>query len=84
VVKLEISRFPIKERTCMPGSQTTQGRPGARNIAPVRVAFRYCDSVSALDSRSFAARWLAYAHPCQRFTLCLTTHRAWLGDSMDC
>jgi hypothetical protein len=41
----------------MPGSQTTQGRTGTRIFVPVRVAFRYCDSVSTLDSRSFAAPW---------------------------
>ena len=60
----------------MPGSQTTQGRPGTRSNAPVRVAFRYCNSVGTLKSRSFAARWLAYAHPCQRFTSYLTIRRA--------
>jgi len=38
--KQEISRFPYKERTYMPGSKTTQGRPDTRSIASVRVAFR--------------------------------------------
>ena len=32
----------------MPGSQTTQGHPGTRTIAPVRVAFRYSNSVGTL------------------------------------
>src|SRR3979490_1869379 len=36
----EISRFPSKERAHMPVSKTTPGCPGARVIAPVRVAFR--------------------------------------------
>jgi hypothetical protein len=48
-VELEISRFPIKERAYMPGSKTTQGRPGTRTVAPVRVAFRYRNSVGALN-----------------------------------
>src|SRR5438034_9698796 len=39
-VDREISRFPRKERLHMPGSSTTPGRPGARDGAPVRVAFR--------------------------------------------
>jgi hypothetical protein len=34
----EISRFSCKERTYMPGSQATQGHPGTRTIAPVRIA----------------------------------------------
>jgi hypothetical protein len=45
----EISRFSCKERSYMPGSKTTQGRTGTRTIAPVRVAFRYANSVGALN-----------------------------------
>jgi hypothetical protein len=45
----EISRFPCKERTYMPGSKTTQGRTGTRAFAPVRVAFRYANSVGTLN-----------------------------------
>ena len=48
-VRLEISRFPNKERLCMPGSKTTQGRPGTRNHAPVRLAFRHANGVGALN-----------------------------------
>ena len=33
----------------MPGSSTTPGRPGARDDAPVRVAFRLRNSVGARD-----------------------------------
>ena len=47
--KQEISRFSCKERTYMPGSKTTQGRTGARFIAPIRVAFRYANSVGTLN-----------------------------------
>src|SRR5260221_689863 len=39
-VKQEISRFPSKEGTYIPGSKTTHGRPSPRFIAPVRFAFR--------------------------------------------
>jgi hypothetical protein len=55
----------------MPGSRTAQGRLGARTSAPARVAFRFNNSVGALDEVNFAAQWLAYTHPCQRFVMCL-------------
>ncbi len=45
----EISRFPYKERLRMPGSLTTPGRPGARDGAPVRLAFRSGYGVGARD-----------------------------------
>jgi len=51
----------------MPGSSTTPGRPGTRDDAPVRVAFRDLKRVGARNKTSFAAQWLAYALPCQRF-----------------
>jgi hypothetical protein len=41
----EISRFPRKERTHMLGSTTAPSRPGARDDAPVHVAFRSMHSV---------------------------------------
>jgi len=63
----EISRFPSKERPHMPVSTTTLGRLGARNIAPIRVAFRQRNDVGTQDEGTFAAQWLAYALPCQRF-----------------
>ena len=44
-----ISRFPHKELPHMPGSSTTPGRPGARDDAPVRVAFRLRNSVGTRD-----------------------------------
>jgi hypothetical protein len=52
----------------MPGSATTPGRPRACDGARRRVAFRALDSVGTRDFTSFAAQWLAYAYPCQRFT----------------
>jgi hypothetical protein len=66
-VRLEISRFPTKERAHMPGSATAPGRSGACDDAPERVAFRPYDSVGTQDYSSIAAQWLAYAYPCQRF-----------------
>ena len=63
----EISRFPSKERPHMPVSTTTPGRLGARIIAPIRVAFRQRNDVGTQDEGTFAAQWLAYALPCQRF-----------------
>jgi hypothetical protein len=58
----EISRFPRKELPHMPGSPTTPDRAGARDVAPVRVAFHSVNGVGIRD-RSFAAQWLAYALP---------------------
>ena len=51
----------------MPVSKTTPGRLGARVIAPIRVAFRQQNDVGTQDEGTFAAQWLAYALPCQRF-----------------
>src|SRR3981189_2768172 len=68
----EFSRFPSKERAHMPVSKTTPGRLGARVIAPIRVAFRHRNDVGTQDEGTFAAQWLAYALPCQRFANTLT------------
>ena len=67
----------------MPGSPTTPGRTGARDIAPVRVAFRHENSVGTRDNSSFAAQWLAYAHPYRRFTAALAGDGARLGAGVD-
>ena len=48
------------------------GRLGARVIAPIRVAFRHRNDVGTQDEGTFAAQWLAYALPCQRFANALT------------
>ena len=72
LVDREISRFPYKELLHMPGSPTTPGRAGTRVDAPVRVAFRQENGVSTRKEATFAARWLAYAYPCQRFADPLT------------
>jgi hypothetical protein len=53
----------------MPGSSTTPGRPDARAIAPVRVAFHTHKSVGTRDINPFAAHLLAYALPYRRFAI---------------
>ena len=63
----------------MPGSVTTPGRPGARDCAPFRVAFRPFDSVGTQDYLPFAAQWLAYTFPYRRFADILTDACARLG-----
>src|SRR5258708_22540020 len=63
----------------MPVSKTTPGRLGARTIAPIRVAFRHRNDVGTQDEGTFAAQWLAYALPCQRFTNTLASICARLG-----
>jgi hypothetical protein len=78
-VKPETSRFPRKELPHMPGSATTPGRVGARNNAPVHVAFRDSDHVGARDYLAFAAQWLAYALPYRRFAVILADANARLG-----
>jgi hypothetical protein len=60
----------------MPGSQTTPGQRSTRSSALRRVAFRTSNYVGTRDKCSIVAQWLAYTHPCQRFTVCLTTHGA--------
>jgi hypothetical protein len=43
----------------MPVSTTTPGRLGARDIAPIRIAFRKRNDVGAREEGTFAAQWLA-------------------------
>jgi hypothetical protein len=43
----------------MPVSSTTPGRLDARNLAPIRVAFRQRNDVSTQDESTFAAQWLS-------------------------
>jgi hypothetical protein len=74
---MEISGFPSKERLCMPGSKTTQGRPSTRKSVPVRIAFHHAYRVGTLNLfKAFAAQWLAYRLPCQRFAPHLAMHNA--------
>jgi len=68
----------------MPGSTTAPGRTGARNGAPVRIAFRQRYSVSAQNDVDFAAQWLAYAIPYRRFADILADACARLGADVVC
>jgi hypothetical protein len=68
----------------MPGSQTALGRAGARNNAPVHIAFRQRNGVGAQDDVDFAAQWLAYAIPCRRFADVLADNCARLGADVVC
>jgi hypothetical protein len=60
----------------MPGSSTTPGRRGARDIAPIRIAFRQRNDVGTREEGTFAARWLACALPCEGFAVALAGGRA--------
>jgi hypothetical protein len=79
LVGREISRFPYKERACMPGSTTTPGHPRACDCARRRIAFRYTDSVGTQKQFSIAAQWLACMYPCRRFADTLADACARLG-----
>ena len=59
----------------MPGSQTTRGRTGARAGALARIAFCLFESIGTPEG-IFAAQWLAYTLPCQRFAHGLTAMNA--------
>jgi hypothetical protein len=50
----------------MPVSTTTRGRPMSRDRDIGRIAFCRTESIGA-PKLVFAAQWLAYAIPCQRF-----------------
>ncbi|UBU61422.1 hypothetical protein LDB30_09885 [Acidithiobacillus ferrooxidans] len=59
----------------MPVSLTSQGRNGTCDSVPHRVAFRSFNGVGTLNG-AFAAQWLAYPHPYQRFAPHLTVRHA--------
>ncbi len=67
----------------MPGSSTTPGRPGARDDAPIHVAFRPLNGVGTRDMKIIGAQWLAYVLPCRRFVDALTSGNARLGADAD-
>jgi hypothetical protein len=63
----------------MPGSWTTPGHMRTCDIAPMCVAFHYCNGVGTRNHESYAARWLAYALPCRRFACTFAGTCARLG-----
>ena len=68
----------------MPGSKTTPGLAGARNDAPVSVAFRGVNNVGTRVSNAFAAQWLAYTLPYRRFAVILAEDCARIGGDVGC
>ena len=66
----------------MPVSKTTPGRPGTRDDAPVRAAFRLTHNVGTREKSSFAAQWLAYTTPYRRFAGALAGNNARLGANV--
>ncbi len=84
LVRPEISRFPCKERACMPGSPTTPGRPSACVDALGHVAFRYTDSVGTREQFSIAAVAVGTgitSRPPRRSRRAAFPHRAPLGSA---
>ena len=63
----------------MPGSLTTRSRTASRGGETVHIAFGVRHTLGAPDGITFAARWLAYAHPYRRFAPALADRRARLG-----
>lgn len=79
LARREISRFPRKERPCVPGSLTTPDRRGTRVHAPLHVAFRVLNRVGTRNNTTIAAQWLAHTLPYRRFADHLTVACARLG-----
>ena len=60
----------------MPVSKTTPGRLGARDIAPIRIAFRQRNDVGTRDEGTFAVETLITERPPHRSEHALLTHSA--------
>ncbi len=54
---------------------TSPGQRGARDVVPHYFAFCYCDSIGTRNF-TYAAQYLDYMFPCQRFACSLTATRA--------
>jgi len=61
--------------TCT-GSQTAWGLAGSRDNVPVSMAFRCLNRVGTPGCEHFAAQWLTYRSPCQRFASDLAVSQA--------
>jgi len=72
---MEISRFPNERLLCMPGSTTTRGRLVSCDDDTDHLAFCWTENISA-PNLAYAAQYLAYTFPYQRFACSLTTARA--------
>jgi hypothetical protein len=67
---MEISRFPDRRLLCMPGSTTTRGWLMSCVDVTDHLAFCWTESISA-PNLSYAAQYLAYTLPYQRFACSL-------------
>jgi len=72
---MEISRFPDERLLRMPGSTTTRGWLVSSDNDTIHLAFCWTENISA-PNLSYAAQYLAYTLPCQRFVCSLTATRA--------
>jgi hypothetical protein len=72
---MEISRFPDERLLRMPVSTTTRGWLVSRDADTYHLAFCWTENINA-PNLSYAAQYLAYALPYQRFACSLTTTRA--------
>ena len=72
---MEISRFPDERLLRMPGSTTTRGWLVSCVDDANHLAFCWTENISA-PNLSYAAQYLAYTLPYQRFACSLTTARA--------
>ena len=70
------------ERACVPGSTTPPDRRCACDDAPLRIAFRFLDSVGIRINNSFVAQWLARTFPYRRFAGTLAGVCARLGANV--
>jgi hypothetical protein len=59
----------------MPGSTTTRGRRMSRDGDILRIAFCRMQAIG-IPKVTFAAQWLAYSLPCQRFAPALADRSA--------
>ena len=60
----------------MPGSNDDAELPSTRDTVLEHVAFCRLEGIGAPGGKCYAAQWLAYAYPCQRFACGLTTAHA--------
>jgi hypothetical protein len=72
---MEISRFPGRGLLCMLGSATTRGWLVSCDNDTDHLAFCWTENISA-PNLSYAAQYLAYTLPYQRFACSLTATRA--------
>jgi hypothetical protein len=72
---MEISRFPDERLLRMLGSTTTRDWLVSCDTDMNHFAFCWTENICA-PNLSYAAQYLAYALPCQRFACGLTTTRA--------